>query len=78
VAYNIQAAMAANAMAETGGDMAPDRKQLETMKAQLPKEQYDMLVKAQEQMSSMVAGQPAGNRELAARYADRIETAGSN
>jgi hypothetical protein len=78
VAYNIQAAMAANAMAETGGDMAPDRKQLETMKAQLPKEQYDMLVKAQEQMSSMVAGQPAGNRELVARYADRIETAGSN
>jgi hypothetical protein len=75
VAYNISAAMAAQDMGD-GTDLAADRKQLEAMKSQLPKEQYDMLVKAHEQMASMMTNQPAGNKDVVARWADRLDAVG--
>jgi hypothetical protein len=75
VAYNISAAMAAQDM-DAGTDLAADRKHLEAMKSQLTKEQYDMLVKAHEQMASMMTNQPAGNKDVVARWADRLDAVG--
>lgn len=74
VAYNISAAMAAGDM--DGADLEADRKQLEAMKSQLPKEQYDMMVQAHEQMAGMMKNQPAGNKEVVARWADRLDAVG--
>lgn len=79
VAWNIGAAMAASEMSEEDvAEMQNARQQLESMKSQMPKEQFDMMVKAQEQMAELVANVPPGNKELVGRFADRIRAAVEN
>jgi hypothetical protein len=76
VATSVMMAFAAEEMKKTDVDMKAN---LEQMKAQLPKEQYEQMKKMTEAASAnmeAIANQPQSNIDLVAKYRDQIDALG--
>ncbi|TFH66247.1 MAG: hypothetical protein E4G90_04545 [Gemmatimonadales bacterium] len=76
---SVMMAAAASEMENHAPDPAVDQAQLEQMKATLPPEQYQAMMKARQSAAVMMEGmnnQPEGNVELVARYREAIDAIG--
>jgi hypothetical protein len=78
VTFSIAMAMAASEMKGQEAEMAAARKRMEAMKGQVPKEQYDAMMKMQGMTEAMFKDQPRGNAELVAKWSDRLREAGKD
>ncbi len=79
VGYSLGLAAAASEAAGSAPKMDSALANLEKMKGQLPKEQYDAMVASLKATGGIVEDlqkQPAGNVELYKRYRERLERAG--
>lgn len=75
VAYSVGSAMGAAEMEGHSAEIEAATAKLEGMKSSMSEEQYNMMMKSQQQAKGMVSDQPAGNVALVKAWKDRIEAA---